>query len=802
MKLKILALAVCIICSINLIGQEQFDRLYRTSDRTMTSLDMVEQDGGGTYFLLSKYYEETSRDSVHGLNVTSLDKKGSVTWSRDYIFYEDSSTVETVGSIVITEDGLMINTVVVDTLAELSNVVVGTDMSGIMQYARAYGSNSEDALVVGNAILLNAVDPNEVFHFGNTMTADGVGIYASKIDIEGSLVWAADLHAKDTLDNSFEESVADVGINYDSSYLTIGSLDEESIFLLNHDENGGQIYSRSYETFGNFSAEASAIATMEDSTVVISAYITNNQGKTTGGLIKLDTLGNIIWGKEVTASLGLAAITINDVVSAGDGQVAIAGHIERPDFNGAFDDGEFIIVLDSIGAVVTLSQYQIIRGQGSLRSGSLTKTEDGGYAYQTTAFDNEGGVDSSLIMRMIKVDDMANLGLLLDGENCNTPLEGLLVNDLAFRQDTLVWDATAVAGGPDTIEVFDFSYNHQAPILTLQDSMFCPGDPVMFEFDATTPGAVSYRWYDAEDEDMTLGVDSVFIGTEIDVDYVAVVKIEMDNCFTLCDTSRLTEIPPPMIQVGKGFGQICEETSQVTLIVDGAQGNTVEWSTGQTTPQIRVTDPDTYSVTVTNDCDDSVESSITVTEDDFYQPGAGVVSADLENCSGGVIAVTVVTTGDVSRLSWNTGSTANTIAVSDAGVYTVTIIDICGEEAEASIEVTAAQIFSCSVSECIEGSTQSENGCLCWPNAFVPKPNVEFNNSFGPINTCANNISNYNLRIYNRWGEKVFESESVGTKWNGNRNGKRAPSEVYAFYVVYEVEDVTIKDKGNVTLIR
>ncbi len=797
MKLRILAIAVCIICSINLIGQDQFDRLYRTSQRTMTSLDMVEQEGGGTYFLLSKFFED--RDTLHGLNITSLNKKGNVNWSTDYIFYDDSSAVETVGSIVLIEEGIMINTVVVDTLAELANVVVGLDEGGAILYANAYGSNSEE-LVVGNAILANAVDPMEVFHFGNTIAADGLGLYASKLDLTGNIIWAADLQAADTLASNFDEEVVDIAINFDSTYQTVGTLDGESIFLLNHDENGGQLYSRSYKPTGNFTSEASGVATFADSTTVISAYITNNRGNTTGGLLKLDTLGNVVWSKQLSASLGLGTITIKDVVAGSSGQIAIAGNIEAPDVIGAINSGEYIAILDSAGTVVFQQQFQTIGDtRGTERTGTLSTTEDSGYAYHTTIFDDTGVSDDSLIMRMIKVDAGGNLGMLSSGDLCSDPLVGLVVDDIEFSQDTLVWSATLVETLEDSIGVFEFSYSHQAPTLTLQDSMFCPGDPVMFEFDATTMGAVAYKWFKADEPDMILGRDSVFIGTEIDVDYVAEVKIEIDNCFTLCDTTRLTEIPPPTVSIGRSNSQLCVNNT-IVLIAEGSGGNPV-WSTGEVSGQILVSEPGNYSVMVTNECDDTDSASISISDADFYEAAAGVVTVDTENCANGVISLFLETTGDVSSVQWNTGGVGRTLAVTEAGTYTATITDICGEISEASAEVTAAQIFECSDGDCPEGSTEAENGCLCWPNAFIPNSNDESNVSFGPNNRCPD-ISSYNLRIYNRWGEKVFESENVNTEWNGNRGSKRAPSEVYAFYVVYDVEGVTVKDKGHVTLIR
>ena len=795
MKLKILALAVCIFCSGDILGQDLFDRVYRAPGRSMISVDMVAS--GNTFYVLSKFDQE--RDTIQGLNVTNLDKKGSINWSRDYIFYEDSSAVETEGSIILTDDGIMLSAVVVDTLAELSNVVLGLGSTGLVEYAQAYGSNTEDELTVGNSILTNAVDPEEVFLFGNNFTADGVSLFASKLDLAGEVIWAADLHARDTLNNEFDEEAVDVVFSYDSTYLTIGTLDDESVFVFNHDEDGNQIYSRSYSTVGNFDTEASGAISLPDSTFFISTYLTNNNGNTVGGIIKLDSLGNILWGKQITAALGLGTIRVNDIAVAENGTIIIGGNIEAPNVNGAIDEGEFIVTMNSEGLVENQRVYQIIDGRGPLRSGILATTEDGGFAYAATSFDERTSADT-LLIRMIKTDDMGDLGPLINGDDCHTELIGLLIDDLEFSQDTLVWSADLIENPVDSIDVFEDSFSFDVQVLSLQDTMFCPGDPVEFELDATTRDAVAYRWFKADEPDMILGTDSTFIATELMVNYVAEVKIETDNCFLLCDTTQLTEIMPPMITVGRNTGQLCVN-NQIVLIVDGAGNNTIDWSTGESTPQILVGEPGTYSVVVTNECDDTAEASATISEADFYQAGGGIATPDFDNCSNGTVPILLETTGDVIAVDWNTGATGNRISVSEAGVYTATITDLCGMQTEASVEITAAEIFGCSDGDCPEGSTDTENACLCWPNAFVPASQSEENATFGPNNRCPN-ISSYNLRVYNRWGEKVFESENVSTEWTGQRGSKLAPSEVYAFYVVYEVEGVEIEDKGHVTLIR
>ena len=59
--------------------------------------------------------------------------------------------------------------------------------------------------------------------------------------------------------------------------------------------------------------------------------------------------------------------------------------------------------------------------------------------------------------------------------------------------------------------------------------------------------------------------------------------------------------------------------------------------------------------------------------------------------------------------------------------------------------------------------------------------------------------------VYDRWGEKVFESTSLEEGWDGLFRGKKMNPAVFAYYVQYILkgEDGTVQViKGDVTLIR
>jgi gliding motility-associated-like protein len=85
------------------------------------------------------------------------------------------------------------------------------------------------------------------------------------------------------------------------------------------------------------------------------------------------------------------------------------------------------------------------------------------------------------------------------------------------------------------------------------------------------------------------------------------------------------------------------------------------------------------------------------------------------------------------------------------------------------------------------------------PNAFAPGHGV--NNEFKIIKRGIATL-NY-FRIFNRWGNLIFETTDAEKGWNGEYNGIPQPIGVY----VYEVEVVaksgkTIRKQGNVTLLR
>lgn len=90
---------------------------------------------------------------------------------------------------------------------------------------------------------------------------------------------------------------------------------------------------------------------------------------------------------------------------------------------------------------------------------------------------------------------------------------------------------------------------------------------------------------------------------------------------------------------------------------------------------------------------------------------------------------------------------------------------------------------------------------LWLPTAFAPDG---VNNQFRPHPSRSEILADYNMQVYNRWGQKVFESNNQGGNgWSGLFNGKKCDIGVYSYVITGKRtngEDVLVK--GTVTLIR
>ncbi len=106
------------------------------------------------------------------------------------------------------------------------------------------------------------------------------------------------------------------------------------------------------------------------------------------------------------------------------------------------------------------------------------------------------------------------------------------------------------------------------------------------------------------------------------------------------------------------------------------------------------------------------------------------------------------------------------------------------------------------------------NGCVDTAaiRIYVDDPRILMPNAFTPDGDNINDMLRaiyigmeelYYLRIYNRWGEKVFETKDFNAPWDGSWNGAPQPMGTFMYQVSgRSIPGLDITQSGNITLIR
>ena len=118
------------------------------------------------------------------------------------------------------------------------------------------------------------------------------------------------------------------------------------------------------------------------------------------------------------------------------------------------------------------------------------------------------------------------------------------------------------------------------------------------------------------------------------------------------------------------------------------------------------------------------------------------------------------------------------------------------------IQLVVSTDFGC-LDTTIQLVEVKENVIYYVPNTFTPDGD-EHNNIFKPIMTAGIDFNDYSLKIFNRWGELIFESYDVEYGWDGTYNGEIAQQGPYVWKLQFGLmdndKDITLN--GHVTLIR
>ena len=284
---------------------------------------------------------------------------------------------------------------------------------------------------------------------------------------------------------------------------------------------------------------------------------------------------------------------------------------------------------------------------------------------------------------------------------------------------------------------------------------------------------------------------------------------DMNGC-TAIDTTFIDE-PDPIVVVATPDSTNCwgDASGSISLFVTGGTGLGYGYSinggeTFQNNPNFLNLPAGVYYEIVVQDlgsndlCLSSVYST-TVYEQPYFSfevlPADTTLQLEETVELGLVVTSPNYTNSSIVLVSWNPSSGLNCSDCIDPTVltyehYTEYIATVSYEGGDGAL-CTASSNAVIIVQNNLE---------LFIPNAFTPGNFDDMNNVF---EVFGEGIEYVTMQVYNRWGEKIFESNNQKVSWDGTFKGEIQSPGVYTYYVKVEYLDGKIIDrKGSVTLIR
>ncbi len=303
---------------------------------------------------------------------------------------------------------------------------------------------------------------------------------------------------------------------------------------------------------------------------------------------------------------------------------------------------------------------------------------------------------------------------------------------------------------------------NQLPVAQIgPDTTLCPGETLVL--DATTPN-VTYLWQNG-------ATAPQYQVTQTGQYFVDVTN----NCGTVTDTINVVYISLPINYLGNDTS-VCDWAG-ITLNVN-IPGSQTQWQDNTISNSYAVNTPGTYTATTTiQGC---------VTTDDitigFNSEPEVNLGPDQSHCEIDQLLL-INFADDPGTYIWNTGSVNNQIQADTFGVYSVLVTNQCGSGGD-TIRIESLNCY-CDVYV---------------PNTFTPN-NDEHNSLFGPKYDCI--FIEYNFRIFNRWGEMIWESNDPDTHWDGTYQNRKVQDGVYVYQMRYSSEYVSEEIyTGHVNVLR
>ncbi len=500
-----------------------------------------------------------------------------------------------------------------------------------------------------------------------------------------------------------------------------------------------------------------------------------------------------------------AQICAGDQFTFGGNDYAISGIYRDTVISAGGCDSIVTLTLTVVDEVLQTIAAEICQGDQYLFGGINYSTAG---VYRDTLM-NSGGCDSIVELTLTVLDQFTEE---LSFEICNG--SEIVVNNIIYRSPGIYRDTLVGSNGCDSIILVEIVTLAQTSITTEQ--VICPGESIHFQ-----DRMISEAGFYSDTLTGTNGCDSI-VNLELVVRSISefifhhkicegesiIIEGQLysdDTTFTNvfsdqfgCDSlvTHIVEIIPDILLDGQG-GTICEGES-IELSVTGHQGQPLQWepsaslSCDDCANPIAKPDTTTIYIVSTIGC-----GGVLITEEitvEVLPLPTLEVTQDQKIQKGDPVELTGLTEPN-NQVDWYNNTEQKPICQDCP-----TIIE--RPERETTYAASTANLLGCPILKqvTITVDDECELEKVKVVNAFTPN-NDGVNDHFDIISEGVGRIGL--VQVFNRWGEKVFETIGNELRWDGTHRGEAVNPGVY----VYTIETICVSGDqrliaGNVTVLR
>lgn len=205
----------------------------------------------------------------------------------------------------------------------------------------------------------------------------------------------------------------------------------------------------------------------------------------------------------------------------------------------------------------------------------------------------------------------------------------------------------------------------------------------------------------------------------------------------------------------------------------------------------------TYDVTLTTTSTGGCTASTTYSDYIYVEaaPDASFIpsSTNLSNLSTSVLFSN--TSSGASSYLWNFGDGSTSSIVSPSHSFPAV------QQGNYSVQLIAYSPLMCSDTASVTIKVE-EDLIYYVPNSFTPDGD-DYNEFFKPVFTSGFDPFDFNLFIYNRWGEIIWESHNAEVGWDGTYGGNLVQTGTYTWTIEFKKSknDERVYINGHVTVI-